>query len=135
MCCRKRAPFSDTRRKLVPLITWARLAAKSDLAMSPLTTSLLKKGGPAALALKISSHFLCGQTVQAGGIAYDHLRNLRLGNSGEVFGNLLPRVREGALGMRIVGTPHQTLHTNQLPGQDPRPVVLECRPELPFKVK
>ena len=29
----------------VPLITWARFAAKSDLAMSPLTTSLLEKKG------------------------------------------------------------------------------------------
>ena len=90
--------------------------------------------GPARLALPISSHLLCRQTIQTGGIAYDHLSNLRLRNSSEVFGNLLPRVREGALGMGIVGTPHQTLDTDQFPCQYSRAIVFEGRPELPLKV-
>lgn len=66
--------------------------------------------GPQGLFVMLSNH-------TDGGIAYDHLRNLRLRNPGEVLGNLLPRVREGTLGMRIVGTPHQTLHTDQFPGE------------------
>jgi hypothetical protein len=82
-----------------------------------------ESGGTAPLTLKISSHFLCCQTIQAGGIAYDHLRHLRLRDPGEVFGNLLPQVRKSALSMRIIGTPHKTLHANEFSGQDARPIV------------
>jgi len=45
---------------------------------------------------------LCGQAIEPGGIASDHLVDLRLRNPGKVPGHLLPRVRERALGMWVV---------------------------------
>src|ERR1700722_13334181 len=76
-CC----PARSARRKLYQRMSFGRMLVN-------------KIRGPARLALTISSDDLCCQTIQTGSIAYHHPGNLRLWNSREVFGNLLPRVRE-----------------------------------------
>jgi hypothetical protein len=94
-----------------------------------------KLGAPALPALRFSSCLLRCQTIETGSIVCDHLGNLVLRNPDKVFGNLLARVRERPLGVRIVGAPHQTPHTDQFPGENPRTIVFEGRPELALKIK
>jgi hypothetical protein len=93
------APFVYSADSLIPSKS---NSGRTRCIASEVCLRKVKKRRASAAGPQDLSHCLCCQTIQAGGIAYDHLSNLPLRNSGEVLGNLLSRVRKGALGMRIV---------------------------------
>jgi len=72
--------------------------------------------------------------VQVRGVVADHWSRLVFGDAGEILADSLDRKWEGALGVRIVRSPHQPIHAEQMARQDAEPVILEGRPELALEV-
>ena len=57
------------------------------------------------------------EAVEGGGVVSDDLYGLVLRDVVEVFGYLLPGEGEYALGMGVVGTPHQVVDVEELSGE------------------
>src|ERR1700691_3370258 len=68
-------------------------------------------------------------------IVMHHLARIVLGNMGEVERDFSPRVRPHALGMRIVGAPHEVVDADHVACQHARAVILKGREKLAAKIE